>query len=98
MDTYVLICPILPFVTDVAALIRPLQACADRVWVYRLVIHRDSDRNWQNICHAVTTELPELEGRFREATFHPEHTYWLEQRELVRALAAETGLEIRAEF
>ncbi len=98
VDTYVLICPILPFLTDVAALIRSLQGCTDRVWVYRLVIHRDSDRNWQNICHAVTSEFPELEGRFREAVFHPEHTYWLEQRELVAALAAETGLEIRAEF
>ena len=98
VDTYVLICPILPFLTDVAALIRSLQGCADRAWVYPLVIHRDSDRNWQNICHAVATEFPKMEGRFREAVFHPEHTYWLEQRELVAALAAETGLEIRAEF
>lgn len=98
LHTYALICPILPLLTDIAALVRSLEGCADAAWLYRLVVHRDSDRNWQNVCRAVATGLPEMEERFREIALDSEHAYWSEQRELATALAAETGLEIRTEF
>jgi DNA repair photolyase len=95
LDTSVLICPVLPFLTDIAALVRSLQESVGLVWIYPLSINNQIDPNWQNLWGLVSREYPELAADFKQAVFNRDHEYWQGQRALAEELAAETGAEFR---
>ncbi len=93
LETSVLVCPVLPFLTDLEALIRSLEDAADYVWIYPLAMNNDIDPNWQNVWRVVSQRHPGLAADFKEAVFNRDHEYWQPQRALAKKLAKESSAE-----
>lgn len=93
LETSVLICPVLPLLTDVEALIRSLEGAADYVWVYPLSMKNDIDPNWQNVWQVVEKRHPGLAAEFKEAVFDRDHEFWRTQRALLKKMAEESRSE-----
>lgn len=93
LRTSVLICPVLPFLTDLKALLQSLEDSADFVWIYPLAMNNQIDPNWQNVWRVVRARYPDLAAEFKQAVFDRDHAYWSEQRALVwemeKALSAQ---------
>lgn len=80
IQTSALICPVIPFVTDVVPLIDMLTPHTDVIWIYGLSINDRSDRNWQNVQDILNRHFPELKQQIEAAVFSKEHPYWIQLR------------------
>jgi DNA repair photolyase len=80
IETYVLICPVMPYITDVEALVEKVRPHTDTIWVYPLEMKSADDKNWGKTQSIVKQHFPRLVEGFREAAFSPEHVYWKELR------------------
>jgi DNA repair photolyase len=98
IDAYALVCPVMPYLTDVPALLKSVLGVADRVWAYRFEVRDQGSRNWGNVLALIEKAFPEIEGRFVEATLDAEHAYWCEERRVARDAAATLGVNLRVEF
>ena len=49
VKTSALICPVIPYITDVTPLIDKLALYTDAIWIYSLSIEKGLDRNCQNV-------------------------------------------------
>jgi len=98
IDTYALICPIMPFLTDIPMLLESLDGYVDSVWLYPISIHQEEGRNWQNIWGIINERHPDLTINFRNAVFHSDHEYWLKQRTLMEELAKRSDVELLVNF
>jgi DNA repair photolyase len=96
--TYTLICPVMPFITDVGELIDQAAPYADAIWVYALSIDREDERNWQNLRGILERHFPGLEEEYREIVFRAEHPYWVRLRRELEVLKQERGLELGIEL
>lgn len=96
--TYTLICPVLPFITDVGELIDQVAPYADTIWVYALTIDGEEKPNWQNLQGILGRHYPGLQEEYREITFRPEHPYWARLRRELEVLKQEKGLKLRIEL
>lgn len=76
LETYVLICPVMPFITDVEILINKVYDFADTIWIYRLEMKSERDKNWQKIKPILEQSFPSIFNKFREIVFSSQHTYW----------------------
>lgn len=74
--TYALICPILPYITDVESLISRVAPHADQIWAYRLKIDCPEDPNWINLNLILKRYYPGLSEVYREIVFSESHDYW----------------------
>jgi DNA repair photolyase len=93
--TYALICPVMPFLTDVEALIEQVAPFADRIWIYPLQMEAEEDRNWRYVEGILDCRFPELRERYREIVFSTAHPYWAELRRRLEELQKKTGLDLR---
>lgn len=96
--TYTLICPVMPFITDVAALIEMVAPYADSIWIYGLRMEAEGDRNWQNVRSILDRHFPELAERYREIAFSASHPYWAELRRELEEIQRESRLDLRIEL
>jgi DNA repair photolyase len=95
IETYVLITPVMPFISDVKALIEMVAPYADTIWIYGLSFEREGDRNWQNVRSILERHLPEMTAKYRQITFSADHLYWVELRQELEALQRRRGLDLR---
>ncbi len=98
IGTYALICPILPFLTDIPMLLESLHGYVDSVWLYPISIQKESGRNWQNIWGVVNERYPDLATNFKAAVFNLNHEYWRKQRTLMEEWARESDVELFMNF
>jgi DNA repair photolyase len=96
--TYALICPVMPFITDVGKLIDWVAPSADEIWVYALRIDREEQRNWRNLRGILGRHFPGLEETYREIALRAEHPYWAGLRRKLEVLKQERKLELRIEL
>jgi DNA repair photolyase len=96
--TYTLICPVMPFLTDVEALIEMVAPFADRIWIYPLSMEAEEDRNWRYVKEILDRHLPELTERYREIAFSAAHPYWTRLRRKLEEFQGKTGLDLRIEL
>ncbi|KPK69512.1 hypothetical protein AMJ71_00990 [candidate division TA06 bacterium SM1_40] len=96
IETYVLITPVMPFLTGVTDLIDEVRAHADTIWIYRLEIRSEEDRNWQKIRGILEQHFPRIMLEFREIVFRVDHRYWQDLRRELEILSQgeDTRLEI----
>lgn len=78
--TYALICPVMPFLTDVEAIIEMVAPYADKVWIYALSMNGEEDRNWQNVRGILDSRFPELTEQYRQIAICAAYSYWAELR------------------
>ncbi len=91
LKTSALICPVLPFLTDLRALVEMVEGVAERVWIYPLSMRNESDPNWRQVWQVIQERRPKLSADFKEAVFDREHAHWREQRELAGELAEKSS-------
>jgi DNA repair photolyase len=80
IHTYVLICPVMPEITDVEAIVDKVAPLVNHIYVYRLRMKAETDANWQSVERIMTRHYPNLIDRFRRIAFSSEHPYWTETR------------------
>lgn len=96
--TYALICPVMPFITDVKALIEGLAGWADSIWVYALQVESEEKPNWNNLEHILGDHFPELANEYRKLAFSEDLPYWAELRRELDEHRAKSGLDLRVKI
>ena len=97
IETYALISPIMPFLTDADRIIDVIKDYADTIWFYRLDVNSENDVNWRNIQMILRKNMPEMLREFKEISFSSYHAYWdsLRQKLQNRMINEKLNLEIR---
>ena len=78
--TYVLICPVMPEITDVEAIVDKVASLVSHIFVYRLRMKAETDANWQSVERILNLYYPELVEPYRRIAFSPECPYWANLR------------------
>ena len=81
IKTSALICPIIPYITDVTPLIDMLALHTDVIWIYGLSIQERSDLNWQNIEVILKDHFPDLKEQIEEVIFSKNHPFWIQLKQ-----------------
>lgn len=98
LQTYVLIAPVMPFITDVRALIEMAAPYADTVWIYPLTMVTEADRNWQNVRQVLARHFPWHVEPYRRIAFTRDDSYWAELRCQLQRLQRDGRLNMRIEL
>ena len=98
IETYVLINPVMPFITDVRLLIEMVAPYADTLWVYALSMENETDRNWRNVKRILDHHLPDMTEKYRQIAFSKAHPYWTELRRELERLQGKKKLNLRIEL
>jgi DNA repair photolyase len=98
IETYALICPVMPYLTDVEALIREVRPFADTIWVYPLEMKSEDDLNWKKTDSILRKHFPGKFEGFREAAFSSGHIYWKKLREKLEAIRLKDHLRMNVCF
>lgn len=97
--TYTLICPVIPLITDIKALIKMAEPHSDAIYIYRLeYMDTESDRNRQNLNSILEKNFTGKAGRIKDIIFSDDSTYWGRVRCELEKLANEIDAEIRLEI
>ena len=92
--TSALICPVIPYITEVIPLIDMLERCTDVIWIYGLSIQERSDRNWHNVEDILNRHYRNLKEQIEAATFSKDHSYWIQLRQDLLRLQRERQLKL----
>ncbi len=92
--TYALICPVMPYLTGVEALIKMAAVCAGEIWIYALEMHAGDDRNWQKLASVLDRDYPGLRESYEEIAFSREHAYWADTRAKLEEIKQKHRLNI----
>jgi len=95
IETYVLICPIMPYITNVEACIEMVAPYADTIWFYALSMKTEQETNWKSIHKILVRYYPELVESYRQITFSSDHPYWIELRGRLEEFQSKTSLNMR---
>jgi DNA repair photolyase len=76
VKTSALICPVIPFITDVNQLIDMLALHTTKIWIYGLSILDRSDQSWQNVEHILESHFQALKEQIEAAVFSKGHSFW----------------------
>ncbi|MCD4774614.1 MAG: radical SAM protein [Candidatus Aegiribacteria sp.] len=97
IETYTLICPVMPFITDVGKLVSLVEPYSDTIWIYPLSLDTFEDRNWQNIRQILQEHYPDMAKKYIEIAFNSDHAYWTRLRSELNLLQQQTRPELRIE-
>ncbi len=95
--TYVLICPVMPQITDVEAILETVAPLVEHVYVYRLRMRAETDANWRSIEPILRAYDPVLAERYRRIAFEENDPYWRELSARLSDLRVPDGVELSIE-
>lgn len=98
IETYALICPVMPFITDVELLAERVAPYTDTIWVYALNMEAEGNRNWQNVRGILDRNFSGMSKRYRQIAFSGNHPYWTELRQNLESLKQEKYLNLRVKL
>jgi len=94
VKTGALLCPVIPYITEVTQLVDMLRAYADVIWIYGLSINDRSGQNWLNIQAVLNKQFPNLAEQVEQAVFSKNHRYWVQLRERLDGLKKDGQLNL----
>ncbi len=92
--TAALLCPVIPYITEVRRLIDMLAPHTTKIWIYGLSILDPTEVNWQHVKRILKTHFPDLKDQVEAAVFSKEHLYWLALRKDLEEMAKERKLDL----
>ncbi len=92
--TSALVCPVIPYITDVTPLIDALAPNTDEIWIYGLSIQERSDRNWQNVQGILNNYFPKLREQIEAVIFSKDHSYWTQLRQELKEMQKDRQLNL----
>ena len=87
IETYALVDPVIPAITDVDALLEMLAPRVDTVWVYALRMASREDPNWRATRDVLLGRFPGALEEVERAAFNEDDDYWVNLRERLRKKA-----------
>lgn len=94
ITTGALICPVIPYITEVKPLIDMLAPCTDVIWIYGLSIRERTERNWQNVVSILDNHFPKLKEQIETVIFSRNHPYWIQLRQDLTELKKDRQLNL----
>ena len=94
IKTNALICPVIPYITDVKPLIDMLAPHTDTIWIYGLSMQARSDQNWQNCAGILDQHFPDLKDKIEEVVFSNDHSCWTQLRRKLEKLQKDQQLNL----
>jgi DNA repair photolyase len=94
IKTSALICPVIPYITDVTPLIDSLVSLTDLIWIYGLSIEKRSDRNWENVKGILKSQFSEFQQEIEKVIFSKDHPYWTRLRKKLSDFKESRGLNL----
>ncbi|MGD9138274.1 MAG: radical SAM protein [Desulfobacterales bacterium] len=76
ISTTALVCPVIPYITEVKSLIESLAGCTAKIWIYGLSILKKSDQNWQSVEGILENHFPDLKEQIETVVFTKDHPFW----------------------
>lgn len=97
VNTSSLICPVIPYITDVEKLISQLSSKANRIWIYSLSMLSKSELSWLNTKKILQEHYPHLSSCIENIVFDKDHDYWKKLRSVIEEIkmSKKLNLEIR---
>jgi len=95
IKTSALICPVIPYITDVHPLIDMLGPHTKKIWIYGLSILNRSDNNWQNIKSILENHFNESKEQIEAAVFSKDHSLWENLRHELLEIQKDHQLNLR---
>ena len=95
IHTGALICPVIPYITDVLALLERLIPHTDVIWIYGLSIQERSEQNWQNVQRILDEHFRDLKERIESVIFAADHPYWKDLRQQLEKIQNDRQLDLR---
>jgi len=74
--TTALICPVVPYITDVIEFVDRLAGHTEKIWIYALSILNKMDITWQNVANILDRHFPDTKGKIEAAVFDKNNPYW----------------------
>ena len=90
----VLLCPVIPYVTEVKPVIESVSGPADTIWIYGLSILNRSDQNWKHIEEILAQHYKIKKQQIEAAVFDKGHSYWAELRDELLQLEEALNLNL----
>lgn len=98
IETYTLICPVMPFITDVEYLIELVAPYSDTIWVYGLHMNSENAPNWQNVKSILDQYFPNMKEKYRKIAFSRDHPYWTGIRQNLEKIRLSKDVNLRIEL
>lgn len=98
IETYSMICPVMPFITDVESLIEFVAPYSDTIWIYKLQMDSEDSANWRNVQSILNLHFPELTEQYRKIAFSGDHPYWTGIRHILEEIQFKKHLNLRIEL
>ena len=95
IHTGALICPVIPYITDVFTLLELLVPHTDVIWIYGLSIQERSDLNWRNVHNILDEHFPDLKERIESVIFAKDHPYWNDLRRQLEKIENDRQVDLR---
>jgi DNA repair photolyase len=94
LKTSALLCPVIPYITDVISLINMLAPHTDKIWIYGLSILNQTDQNWLNVEKILESHFPDLRKQIETVVFTKGHSYWKNLRHNLLELQKDRNLNL----
>ena len=94
IKTSALICPVVPYITNVIPLIESLAPLTDLIWIYGISIEKRSDQSWKNVNSILKNHFPNSRKKIEEAVFSKDHPYWMCLREKLYNIQESNNLNL----
>lgn len=98
IETYSMICPVMPFITNVESLIEYVAPYSDTIWIYRLQMDSEEATNWRNVQSILNLHFPELTEQYRNIAFTKDHPYWAGIRRDLERIQSKKHLNLKIEL
>ena len=95
IKTGALICPVIPYVTDVIRMIDMLESYADTIWIYGLSMADQNGQNRKYMQTILNHHYPELAEEIRHSLKSRQDHYWTRLSEKLKRLKDERDLDLR---
>jgi len=95
IETYVLICPVFPYITDVEVLINETRHCADAIWIYSLDMENPENKNWKRILPILEKNFPKIYKEFKEVVSDKDHPYWRNLRRKLEHIRDKENINLK---
>jgi len=98
IETYALISPVMPLITNITMQINMLKEIVDTIWVYRLEMNSVDAQSWKNIENIMAESFPQILRLFKEITFNKNHRYWTEMKATLEKIRSELNIGLVVEI
>ena len=94
IKTSALICPVIPYITDVTPLIDSLAPLTETIWIYGLSIDQTLNPIWKNVKGILNEHYPDNHEEIEQALLTKDHIHWKNLRESLLDLQVKRGVHL----